>query len=91
MSSSDQTSLGPTLEEFASKHRLPARWLELSKACGQLVARSDFWYRRDLRDEARQLAVEASDILHAAQRREDQSAQEKAVSCYSHIAIGADR
>ena|SRR5438552_4315713 len=62
-------SLGPTIEEFASKHRLPPRWLELKEACNRLVARADFWYRADLCDEARQLAVEASDILHSALRR----------------------
>jgi len=75
--SSDKMSLGPTLEEFASQHRLPPRWLELSKACERLVVRSDFWYRADLRDQARQLAVEASDILQSALKQEDQSAQAK--------------
>jgi hypothetical protein len=59
-------SLGPTIEEFASSHQLPARWLELRQICNRLVARADFWYRPDLRNEARQLAVEASDILHLA-------------------------
>ena len=59
-------SLGPTIEEFASKHQLPARRLELRQICNRLVARADFWYCPDLRNEARQLAVEASDILHLA-------------------------
>jgi hypothetical protein len=58
--------LGPTLEEFASKHRLPPRWLEVRKACNQLVKRADFWYQVGLRDAARRLAVEASDILRSA-------------------------
>lgn len=74
MSSSDPMSLGPTLEEFASKHRLPPRWLELRKACDRLVSQSDFWYRRDLRDQARQLAVEASDIFHFLDKRSGQRA-----------------
>jgi hypothetical protein len=61
---------GPTLEEFACKHRLPQRWMELREECNRLVARPDFWYRADVRDEARQLAVEASDILSAALKHE---------------------
>lgn len=67
--------LGPTLEEFAIKHQLPPPWLELRKACNQFVERADFWYRVDLRDAARRLAVEASDILHLAPKRTDGSAQ----------------
>jgi len=57
-----------TIEEFASAHQLPARWVELRKACSKLVGRADFWYRADLRDAARQLAVEASDILHSSHK-----------------------
>ena len=58
--------MGPTIEEFASTHRLPLRWVELRNACSQLVGRADFWYRADLRDAARPPAVEASDILHSS-------------------------
>lgn len=58
----------PTLEEFASRLHLPPRWLELRKACNQLVARSDFWYRPELIDQARQLAGEASEILQTVLR-----------------------
>ena len=57
-----------TIEEFASAHQLPSRWVELRKACSKLVGRADFWYRADLRDAARQLAVEASDILHSSHK-----------------------
>lgn len=57
--------MGPTLEEFAIKHQLPPRWLELREACNRLVERTDFWYRADLRDAARQVAVDASDILRS--------------------------
>jgi hypothetical protein len=67
-------SLGQSVEEFASTHQLPARWLELRKICNRLVARADFWYRPDLRNEARQLAVEASDILHLALAQSDRLA-----------------
>lgn len=70
-------SAGLTIQEFASKHELPVRWLELRRDCNRLVMQADFWYRPDLLNEARQLAVEASDILHAALRRENQSAQGK--------------
>ena len=52
-----------SLEKFACEHQLPPRWLELRKACNRLVARSDFWYRTELVDRARQLAGEASEIL----------------------------
>ena len=55
-----------SLEKFACEHQLPPRWLELRKACNRLVARSDFWYRTELVDRARQLAGEASEILGEA-------------------------
>lgn len=58
--------LGPTIEEFASAHQLPPRWVELRNACRQLAGRADFWYRADLRDAARPPAVEASEILHSS-------------------------
>ena len=45
--------VSPTIEEFASAHQLPPRWVELRNACCQLVARADFWYRADLRDAVR--------------------------------------
>lgn len=59
----------PSLEEFARRHHLPPRWLELRKACNRLVARSDFWYRPELIDQARRLAGEASEILQTALRQ----------------------
>jgi hypothetical protein len=52
-----------TLEEFADTRHLPQNWLELRKECEQLVRRSDFWYRPELKDEARGLASQASDML----------------------------
>lgn len=66
--------LGLTIEEFARQHRLPAHWLKLREACNRLVARPDFWYRTDLRNEAQQLAGEASHILQAALRKENRCA-----------------
>jgi len=59
----------PSLERFATKHQLPPRWLELRKACDRLVLRSDFWYRPELIDQARQLAGEASEILQTVLRQ----------------------
>lgn len=55
-----------SLEDFARIHHLPAAWLNLRLECNQIVARPDFWYRRELRDSARELAVAASEILTAA-------------------------
>lgn len=52
-----------TLHEFAEAHDLPRSWLELRNNCEQLVSRSDFWYRPQLQDQARQLAIKASDML----------------------------
>jgi hypothetical protein len=52
-----------TLREFQVVHHLPSEWVELRERCEQIVMRNDFWYRRDLQDEARQLAIRASDIL----------------------------
>lgn len=63
--------LGLTIEEFARQHHLPALWLKLREACNRLVARPDFWYRTDLRNDAQHLAVEASDILQTALREEN--------------------
>jgi hypothetical protein len=70
----DGNGTGSTIEEFAIAHQLPSRWVELRKDCSQLAGRADFWYRADLRDAARQLAVEASDILHSSHKRRSQSA-----------------
>lgn len=64
--------LGPTLEEFADKHCLPIRWLQLRKACDRLAGRADFWYRPELLNQARRLAVEASDILTSTLGRGNQ-------------------
>lgn len=55
-----------SLEEFAQSHGLDPNWIELRIRCNQIVGQPDFWYRKDLRDSARELAVEASDILKAA-------------------------
>ncbi len=62
----ERNELGPTIDEFASVHRLPLRWVELRNACLELAGRADFWYRADLRDAVRPPAVEASDILHSS-------------------------
>jgi hypothetical protein len=52
-----------TLRTFSVAHHLPPEWVELRERSEQIAARNDFWYRRDLQDEARQLAMRASDIL----------------------------
>lgn len=52
-----------SLEEFARTHLLDSHWLNLRLECNRIVARPDFWYRRELQDAARQLAVAASNIL----------------------------
>ncbi len=54
-----------SLEEFASVHPLPERWLSLRRECEALVCNPQYWYRPDLQNAARVLAVDASDILHA--------------------------
>lgn len=69
--------LDPAAAEFVSKHQLPLRWLELREACNRLVERIDFWYRADIRDAARRLAVEASDILPATLKLGEQSKMPK--------------
>lgn len=52
-----------TLEVFARAHKLPPGWLELRKSCEEIVRLADFWYRPDLRQQANDLVVRASDIL----------------------------
>ena len=52
-----------TLHEYARAHGLPQHWLKLRHQCEELVRRSDFWYRPELKDDARRLAVDASDML----------------------------
>jgi hypothetical protein len=52
-----------TLEAFARVHKLPPCWLELRKSCEEIVRHADFCYRPDLRQQASDLAVRASDIL----------------------------
>ncbi len=52
-----------TLEVFARAHKLPPGWLELRKSCEEIVRLADFWYRPDLRQQASDLAVRASDIF----------------------------
>jgi len=74
--SREGNDLGPTIEEFASAHQLPPRWVELRNACRHLAGRADFWYRADLRDAARPPAVEASDILHSSVRGIGRSTKE---------------
>jgi len=61
---------GMTLEAFARAHKLPPRWLELREACEKIVSLPDFWYRPDLRQQAGDLAVEASNILQSALQQE---------------------
>ncbi len=60
-----------SLEEFARIHNLDPTWLELRRECDRIVARPDFWYRRELQNAARDLAVKASDMLAAAMKRAD--------------------
>ena len=55
-----------TLHEYAKAQGLPQHWLDLRQKCEDLVRLSDFWYRPELKDEARRLAVEASDLLTSA-------------------------
>lgn len=52
-----------TRREFSVAHNLPPEWVELRERCEQIIMRNDFWYQRDLQDEARRLAVHASHIL----------------------------
>jgi hypothetical protein len=52
-----------TLEAFSRVHKLPPGWLELRKACEEIVRHADFWYRPDLQQQASDLAVRASNIL----------------------------
>ena len=54
-----------SLEEFAQAHHLGDVWVELRHECNRLVERPDFWYRKEFRDSARELALKASDILAA--------------------------
>jgi len=61
---------GMTSEAFAQAHNLPPRWLELREACEKLVSFPDFWYRPDLRQQADNLAAEASRILQSALQQE---------------------
>lgn len=58
-----------SLEEFAEIHQLSSNWIELRQQCNLLVARPDYWYRKDLQDQAREFAAKASDILTAAIKR----------------------
>ncbi len=59
-----------TLEYFAKAHDLPERWLSLRRECEALVSHFQYWYRSDMQNAARILAVEASDILHARLERQ---------------------
>jgi hypothetical protein len=52
-----------TLEEFAEIHGLEEEWLELRRECNEVVGQPDFWYREDLKNRAREIAVQASDML----------------------------
>lgn len=60
-----------SLEEFARIHNLGPTWLELRYECNRIVARPDFWYRKELQSAARELAVKASDMLAAAAGKTD--------------------
>ena len=84
--------MGPTLEEFAGEHELPPRWLEVRRACNQLVEPADFWYRADLRDAARRFAVEASDLFHSGLKTDtsffdDQRISEKPESDRGDVSV----
>ena len=84
--------MGPTLEEFAGEHELPPRWLEVRRACTQLVERADFWHRADLRDAARRFAVEASDLFHSGLKTDtsffhDQDISEKPKSDRGDVSV----
>lgn len=57
-----------SVEKFSAAHNLPPRWLELKEALRVLVGQPDFWYRGDLRDMARAMAGEASEILYSTTR-----------------------
>ena len=88
-----RNELGPTIEEFASAHQLPLRWVELRKACDRLAARPGFWYRKDLQNEARLLAVEASDIFRFSRKRSGRSTPgETSQACPQDVneTIGSD-
>lgn len=66
-----------TLEEFANVLGLPERWLLLRRECEALVCLPQYWYRPEMQNAARMLAVEASDILHARLK----GSQRRKVSC----------
>jgi hypothetical protein len=70
-----------TLQEFANAHHLPQNWLELRNGCEQLLRNSDFWYRIELKDQARKLATEASDILsgYMKSKNQERSKEERPV------------
>jgi hypothetical protein len=55
-----------TLEAFAEARNLPRRWLELRRRCEDTVRQPNFWYSTDLRQQASDLAIEASNILDSA-------------------------
>lgn len=57
-----------TQEAFAQAHSLPPRWLELRRRCEDMVRRLDFWHRTDLRQQASELAIQASNILDSTLR-----------------------
>lgn len=60
--------MGPTLEQFAEAHNLPLRWLELRRGCESIVRDPQFWSRQDLQTKARELAVQASELLSRARQ-----------------------
>lgn len=67
-----------TLEAFAQAHNLPHGWLELRRRCEDMLRQPDFWYHTYLRQQASDLAIQASDILdstlvEAARRSLDRS------------------
>ncbi len=64
-----------TLEAFARVHKLPPGWLELRKSCEEIARLADFWYRPDLRQQASDLAVRASDILQLTLKQGIQQAR----------------
>lgn len=67
-----------TLEVFAQALNLPRPWLELRRRCEDIVRHPAFWYCTDLRQQASDLAIRASNILDSmlsetARRRRNRS------------------
>jgi hypothetical protein len=59
-----------SLEVFVRGHKLAPRWLELREACEEIVRLPEFWYRPSLQQRAKELAVQASDLLRQALKQQ---------------------